>query len=255
MSNFVQRFGLIFKIFLLSFINLDEKGYEISFFLLVFNSLKLSILSIYNLFTVGNVLTEGLKAKNFQDIQWCGQFLMEIIFLIITWIYMLMKRKSFIRLLKLAERLIIEMNLPVEFDEIYSKAKKKCSLVFVAFHFHILFTMIFSLSVFAYLYSRNLVYNFKVWFYFATEFVLTCLKVLNEKLARVIASQGNVLMSGRASKSEITKACKELSKTIELLTSAHTEIHSLSTIVCQIFNVTILLSLLFQLFSVIIGVK
>lgn len=258
MKAFVQSFAIIFRFFFLSFIQVEKDGRgKISHIWIAMNSLKLLGFSYLIFKSLMQPSREPILFKTSRAFERISVLHLQIIFLNLNWISVIMKRKSILKSFNSANELAKRLNILNEFPEILKIARNKSLRAFIVFQFLIFCELIYSLLFgmvsfrgIVFLCARILMYSFMTLFFFATEFLLTCIKVLKKKLSGALADQTITILSSSFTKHQKNKAYDKISVAVDSMSSFYEKIFELCKELEKSFQINILLLLLFQLSTV-----
>lgn len=250
-----QCFLLGLKIFYLSFVNFENGVWTISVFWIVMNTIKIflsSTLFFYSLFLIAETYKDAE-----QDFQIFFYGAMEIFYLAVNWIYFIIRGKLLEKSLNLAQSVALGLKFNSQNQKLIMGSKTKCIQAFLMFQSYnivdLLFTfttIAFNLNFFMIFCHRFIINCFSAFFFFATEFLLVCIKCLKANLERTLKAQSSTIMSSMTTKYEKTKACDELSTEIDNICSYHQLVFELCNIIEELFNMVTLFSLVYQLLLV-----
>lgn len=260
MKAFVQSFAIIFRFFFLSFIKVEKDGQgKISHGWIAMNSLKLFGFSylFFKALGAGQPSGEPLLFKTSRAFDRISVLHLQIIFLNLNWIFVIMKRKAILKSFNLAKELAERLNILNEFPEIAKISRNKSIGAFIVFQFFIfcelIYRFLFGMVLFRgilFLCARILIYSFMTLFYFATEFILTCLKILKKKLSRALKDQNNAILRSSTTKHQKNEAYDKLSFAVDSMSSFYEKIFELCKELEKSYQINILLLLLFQLSTI-----
>lgn len=261
--NLFQLFFIVLKIFFLSFINIEDGVCKVSKFWMTINTVKLSVLS-FLLFTslIKHIQEKHGKLNSSRLIQSLFFLSMEIFYLIAYWVYFVVKKSTITRSINLAQDFAAKLRTFAQNSKIGLEAKKRCILAFITIQIYNIADFIYVLtkSPFNYdmlmvFYLRFLIYCFTAFFYFASEFLLVCVKNVKANLRKVLKAQIVTILSNETTKFEKMKAFEMLSTAVEHMCSCHQLIFKLCKEFEDMFNMITLLSLMNQLIYVSIEVR
>lgn len=251
----IRRLILVLKIFFLSFLSYDNGTWRSSNFWIVFNSIKLLIISITHI-----ILTFPTKSEKYKLFNICF-FSFELLCVWMNWISMIIKRNSIVASLNSAKTLILNLNQIIDTSEIYDKEKVKCYKMFSVFNSYILFFFSFLIisglefRFIMFLFIRIFLYNFMFSFNFASELFLTYLRILNYNLAKCMKNESFTILSNFTSKFEKSTAYDKLSSEIDYLSSYHQKSFALNRELNESLSMITMVSLVFQFSMTVLEVK
>lgn len=255
MKAFVRSFDITFRYFFLSFIKIDKNGAKFSYFWFAFNSLKLFGFSVLLFSSLLNSINAQVLLKSSSNFERYSFLTLEMLFLNTNWTFLIFKRKFILKSFNMAQNLAEKLKISVDHSEISKAAIKKSFCAFLIFYFYAIFQVIFNIlsqspiSI-KLMYARFLVYSFLTIFYFATEFLLTCIKVVIEKLSRVLKAQRVVILSSTSTNDQRMKSYDEIANAVETMSSSHDELFQFSKNLEKSLEMTAALLLIFQLSTI-----
>lgn len=251
--NFVESVALIFKVFFLSFISITKNGCEISHVWLLINTLKVLITSGYFLFFS--------SSQNENYMRSC--FMVgTATYLLFIYIDLIARKGLIVKTYDLAKSLSIHLQISDENAEINAKTKRKCLKLLIVFQMYSLCYLFYTFNStydeplrLPEIYTFFLIQSFMASFFYVSEFLLMCLKILNKKLDDVLKLETATLMNDKASAYEISSAYEKLQKSVENMMFLYRQIFHLSLKLEEILNLSTLLSLLHFLLRVVMKVR
>lgn len=265
MMKIIQVVSFVYKIFFLSYIDIEKGRFKVSNFWITVNTVKLSILSIFHL--MFNNMTFEKGNSRFKMVQRSLGFVeyliaFELLCLWLDWAFIVIKRKSLLKAFNLAYSLALKLSKLGDFSKTYAKLRFRCLGTFLVFNLYQLVFLFYAvvlskggLGGLGISLIRIQIYNFMVLFCFTSQFAFACIKHLKEILLKSFSNHSAVILTDMTTKFEKDKSFNELSSLIDFLNGCYQNLFELVYQLSSSFNMIAMVSLLLQFLTTVAEVK